>query len=102
MIYQKRPRGRPPKPLQKLPNPKIFKNGLSWGLDALNNPEIDLRTKTAILAAVLRYEAARDFGPAATAASGKKEQRAEAAKLAASNAYAPPPSPPMPEMRLNA
>jgi hypothetical protein len=95
----KRGRGRPRKPLSDLRNPpKGCKNGLEWGLAALNDPGLDLRIKASVLAAVLRYEAARDFGPvAANAAAGKKEQRAQAAKAAATDAYAPPPQPPMPK-----
>lgn len=92
---------RPAKPLDKL---KDSKTGLEWGLAALNNPEFDLRAKALILASVLKYEAARDFGPvAATTASaaGKKEIKADAAEKAASGAYKPPVSPPPPVSRLS-
>jgi hypothetical protein len=95
MIRSKLPRGRVSK---ALPPHKLFKTGLEWGLNALNTPEFDLRVKALILAAVLRYEAARDFGTVAAAATGKKEKRVDAAKEAASAAYAPPPPPPPPPM----
>ena len=95
-------RGRPPKLRVSTPAPEVgFASAVEWCLAALNNPEYDLRCKAMIAAALLKYEAERDFG---SHAGGKKEGKAEAAKDAATGAYAPPPPPPLPippEYRLN-